>query len=363
MPKPKTKAPAPAPEVAPAAPAEALPESASPAPAAELQAAPSEINNDNIHDRLATLLQAGADPASADIPAEEPQAVDSPTELPVEEPSPVAEVPAVEPAPEDSEDPKAVAQKRIDKLIAQRSQLQEELESAKKELETLRDTPPAAAAPSDNPMSGIRSEAELQSKQTEAEKLLDWVEDQLISIRRNPDAVARALRQAKVELKDTDGQEDYSPESMEEYLLTARRNLDRALRVHIPQRRQFIQASHQFDAVAAKRFPWLTDKKTPEYALAQEVIKAYPGIQARPDWRVFIGVHTLGLMQLNRQELGANGRAAAAPAPRVATATAIPARVDPRKATLEKAREKLQKGDPIDYLKSHLIQGLSTYTG
>lgn len=260
-------------------------------------------------------------------------------------------------------------QKRIGKLVKQRDELRSEIADLTAKIEAVEkksgQQPNAPAQGEANPLSGVKTDGELDAKQAEIETLLDAVDNQLVNLRRNPERVARWLQQNKVEIKDADGNEDYTPESMEEFLLRTKHNLDKAARVFIPQRRQHLQAEAHYEAVAGKEFPFLTDRKAPEYAIAQKIMAAYPGFKARPDWQVFVGVHTLGLMAYQKQQearkakSNGSGRTAPAIAPRTGTTTVIPGREDPKKLQRDAARTKMldrKSADPTDYIKANLGQ-------
>jgi len=366
----------------PAAPAAAPGIAASPEPA------PVPVTTSQ---RMTELL---ASAFSAPAPSETPESTVASTPAfpePGTEPSPgddpTADQPATEPAadgeldspppPTDEDEPDPAkpepAQKRINKLTAQKHELRKSLEAAQARLAELEAKlqapppepapeelapPPAAPAPvTSSPLAQVQTMAELQAKQSEAQQLNDWVEEQLITLRRNPAQVETVLRQHKVPLADQDGQEDFSAPQMEAWLMNVRRNASRTLR-EIPQRAQFLQAQAQAQHAAIEAFPWWKDKSSAEYGQAQQILSAFPQLRDRPDWAFITGIQVLGIQELQKRQAQAGRPASpakpAAVAPRLTSRPAAVPRVDDSQARLSAARDGLLKGKPEDYVRQHL---------
>lgn len=368
MPKAKTPKPSASLPAAEATP-DTGPGNPKPAPQAD-----EAISIDNIEQRLSSLLQAGDKPAAA-LPETEPQAGEpeaGDTEPAPEEAltDPEAEETPTETSGEDEDESEDEGeddlghapdwyQKRIKKFSAKEHELKSELETLQTELDELKGNPPAGApapAAGANPLANLRTETDLAAKASEAEGLLDLVDDLLIALPRSPDSVARRLREQKIDLRDDENNEDFSPERMDEYLRTVRRNLDRTVRVHVPAQREHLRAAKRFDDSAAQNFPFVSDRKAPEHAVVQEVLNYFgAGIKSRPDWKVVVGVHTLGLIAWRARQAKAKApKVAPKPAPRSAAATLLPGAADPKKVKFEAARAKLLQGDPHDYIKESL---------
>lgn len=391
MSKTNTKAATPAPAVKPAA--SVTPGSAAP-PAAEAVSASTASQGVkpllNIGEIIARSIvdpngPPAATPALEPSPAPEPSAVAAPeaTDDPAAaEPVTPAEAdaaPAVEaedtdPTTEDPEpDPNADRpkrdgrQKRIDKLTARNAQLEAELESLRARLDQrpdeAQDTSPTAPAPQPqgrNPLSSVTNLSDLAARESEAHQVIDWADTQMIALRRNPEAVAKSLKALNLLTAEP---EEATREDLEAALLSVRSNAERTVRVHIPQRREYIAASQHFEKVAVQEFPWWKDTKSQDYQLAQRVLSEWgDGVKQMPNWKMMVGVHVEGLKALearrkSRSSAGTPSPAARPAAPRVPGLHSNPVAGRPVEDKAKNALQGVAKGKEgavRDYFSAHL---------
>lgn len=251
--------------------------------------------------------------------------------------------------------------KRIGKEVAKRKKLETDLataESAREAAETRaaeleqqlaeRDNTPSVARGED-PLAGVQTPQDLERAATNAESVLDWCDEQLSRLRRNPQAVEAQLKKAGVKLAGEDGAEDYSPESMEEWLERTRKRADKTLRVHVPRKQEHIKQSAEFDRKAAEVFPWFKDPKSEQYKTAMAVVKTLPEIKRLPHWKITAGVYVLGIEKLKELQAAAAKQAAATP-PKVPNlpgkrkvAPRVPAGQEGRELQAAAARKRLEE--------------------
>jgi len=193
-------------------------------------------------------------------------------------------------------------------------------------------------------LADVKTLPELRKRTAEAEELLEWCDDQLIALRENPTSVEQALRANKVILSDRDGQEDFSRDRMEAFVLSTRRRVNTTLQKHVPAREHFLEVNAQSETNAAKLFPWYKDKASPEYQLSQQILRAHPEIQQWPDWKVAVGIQVRGLMEMRKAAAPRTNQAQLPViAPRVPGIPArSAARVDGRAEALSSASEKIR---------------------
>ena len=220
-----------------------------------------------------------------------------------------------EPEPERDEHqlPKGVVE-RIRKLKAQRKELRDkaakvpeleaelakaraELESARKPAESAPPAPtPPAATPGDGPLNAITDLAELDRKAQAAEAARETVEDLLDTLRdedNGAETVAARLRSEGVKLTDSNGEEDWSPSRMREWLRGAREGAKRIEKA-APERRRWIETERAHLDRAVQMYPELQDAQSP---LTQEVVQLMrerPDLRRNPTWPIDAVVGVLG---------------------------------------------------------------------
>lgn len=137
-------------------------------------------------------------------------------------------------------------------------------------------------------LADVTSIEALHKKAGAAQQVVDFCDDMLVLVKRQPQAVERELRRLNVKLTTEDGAEDYSPESMSAWLDEKRLSSNRRLTREIPQRGQFLQAEKKFSDEAMTKMPWLKDAKNPKTARFNELVKTFPVLKKFPAWRLLL---------------------------------------------------------------------------
>lgn len=174
----------------------------------------------------------------------------------------------------------------------------EEVEARLKALEEKPGQENGHSAKPKNLVDSINDLEKLQEIGDQAENAIGQADQLLLRLKRNPGAVEKQLRNAKIQLTDEDGEEDYSLERMENYLMGVRLNADSLLRRHIPRRSEYLKEEAQQNRVAEQLLPWLKDKATPQYAKSEAVLKMFPSIKTLPHWKIVVGAYVEGLKVL-----------------------------------------------------------------
>lgn len=188
------------------------------------------------------------------------------------------------------------------------SELQEQLESAKQALPS---RPPGAA-----PLSAVQTEADLARTVEATETVLDFLDSAESLLDTAPEKVIDRLRGAGVQLKDADGEEDYSDARINAWIRDTRRAANRTLAREVPKRREYLAQLAHADAQAVQTFPWWKDPKSEEYKEAQKVLAAIPELKRMPHWKYAAAVYVHGLKALKAAAQSATPAAPARPAPR-----------------------------------------------
>lgn len=191
-------------------------------------------------------------------------------------------------------------QKRIDKEVGKRKQLEgrlNELESLLREKETQQAQPPVTVvAPSDLPpnIAAINDLAGVEKLRKDAKDASRWAEAQL----------------------DAEADGETLPEGWDrKKLKEVMRNAKVALEDHIPQRETFIKQRQQLQAQAHKKFPFLTDRTSPDYQAAQAAFRSNPWLHHLPNADFIVGVQIKGLKALAAEEAAEAEKAKAKAAP------------------------------------------------
>ena len=247
---------------------------------------------------------------SAEVKVERPEAEAPETDEPAED----GESEASEPE-EGVEMPRRM-RKRIDKLTAEKYALKAELDflkskqtEAKAELQSQGQSAPVVL-PNQNPLHQVIDLRQLAAMEQQADSALDVVDNLLMDLEDNPEAVERQLQARKVELKDSDGQPDYSVNRMKRHLLEIRRDATTVIR-SAPKQRQALQEEQQAGAAAAADFPWLGNAESEERKHYDQVVQ---GPRARlirslgPDHQYLAAVFAEGLKVLHARK-GAKAKA------------------------------------------------------
>jgi hypothetical protein len=206
--------------------------------------------------------------------------------------------------------------KRIDKLTAEKYALKAELDflkskqtEAKAELQSQGPSAPVVL-PNQNPLHQVIDLRQLAAMEEQADSALGVVDNLLMDLEDNPEAVERQLQARKVELKDSDGQPDYSVNRMKRHLLEIRRDATTVIR-SAPKQRQALQEEQQAGAAAAADFPWLANAESDERKHYDQVVKGPRAQLIRslgPDHQYLAAVFAEGLKVLHARK-GAKAKA------------------------------------------------------
>ncbi len=241
-------------------------------------------------------------PADAGDTPEEQQTESKPdesAETPVSEPEPEAQENADETTPkseeqgEDSDEPEWF-QKRINKLTRARREAEERVERLESQIRELQEkTPePAAQVESSSPFSSVWDEKSWSAEMNKALAIEEWCEDH------------------------PEGGELGGRELTAEQVKQVARNVRRAMRVDAPARKEFIRQHSELDPVATSIYPWWNDRSSELHNMAQNLVREFPALKTRPDYKIIVGDYILGL---KTRMSAANGKKAAPqPAPKPA---------------------------------------------
>ena len=195
-------------------------------------------------------------------------------------------------------------QKRIDKEVARRKDLETSLQQQVREL-TAKTPAEAPAAPPpyvnpNNPLSNIHDIQTLNSKFVEAKETMRLAED----------LAAQAEDNGWTEV-EYQGQKFTLPQ-----LKAAHRNARRIVEDHAPQQAQYLQTRHQQTQRAASEFEWLKDRNSPEFVRYQRLM-ADPDMARRADGPYIGAVLVEGLKVLEaRNAAKAKPETKSAPKPK-----------------------------------------------
>lgn len=206
--------------------------------------------------------------------------------------------------------------RRIGKEVAKRKVLEERLEAAEARLSELAEKPEQEIAngrpqiANANPLEHVTKLSELERLRDEAEQIVEFTARSLVRLKRSPEAIAQELKGYQIKLTDANGEEDYSPERMEEYLSELQLRADQNLRRNIPRRERFLAEKADWDAKAAETFPYLRNTKSKEYQESRRILESFPELKRHPKSEAMIGVYMLGLEELRRRTAEATAAAA-----------------------------------------------------
>ena len=163
---------------------------------------------------------------------------------------------------------------RVDKLTAQKKELEAKLAEATAKAEAAAATPAAevvALAPTPaNPFSNLATLDSVTKELQQAESVLKWCAE-------NSDGVV---------VKGKDGAET---EYTSEEVAKIRYNAEKAIRSDLPRQWEYVQQAQHFAVVAETEYPWLKDKSSANYVEAQAALQAFPELLRFAEHRVVIG--------------------------------------------------------------------------
>jgi hypothetical protein len=206
--------------------------------------------------------------------------------------------------------------KRIDTLTARNKALEARLAAVEAkqfqpqaEVQSQSQSAPVVL-PNQNPLHQVVDLRQLAAMEQQADSALDVVDNLLLDLEDNPEAVASQLQARKVDLKDEAGQPDYSVSRMKRHLLNIRRDATTVIR-SAPKQRQALHEEQQASAAAAADFPWLAHAESEERRHFDQVVQGPRAQLIRslgPDHQYLAAVFAEGLKVLHARK-GAKAKA------------------------------------------------------
>jgi hypothetical protein len=173
-------------------------------------------------------------------------------------------------------------QKRINKLIAAKKAAQSELEAQKaqlaqlqQELESAKTSAPVKQQDPSEFIQKLDTVDQVKSEYDKAIEVLLWCEDNLDGgVITLPDGTEHELSDKEVR--------------------AMKRTALKRKEVELPARLNYLQQQAQADAQAVTDFPWWNKRESEEYQVAQQILKDFPEVRRRPDWKHLTGLVVLG---------------------------------------------------------------------
>ena len=279
-----------------------------------VETAPTETSSDSTTAAAEVdIVPSHEDTASEATEVESGEAAAPETDEPTEE---NGESEASEPEEEVVEGLPRRVRKRIDTLTARNKALEARLaaveaKQSQPQAEVQSQSPSAPVVlPNQNPLHQVVDLRQLAAMEQQADSALDVVDNLLLDLEDNPEAVERQLQARKVELKGPDGQPDYSVTRMKRHLLEIRRDATTVIR-SAPKQRQALYEEQQASAAAAADFPWLAQAESEERRHYDQVVKGPRAQLIRslgPDHQYLAAVFAEGLKVLHARK-GAKAKA------------------------------------------------------
>jgi hypothetical protein len=241
--------------------------------------------------------------------------------------------------------PKGI-KKRIDKLVAKRKEIEEQLKAKEEEIESLKSAKPAVAdapiAPlPTNPYLHLDDQTAVESEIQQARRVRRWCEE-------NPDGAT---------VTGPDGKEvDYSSEQIRAIKLNA---ID-ALEEHLPRQLNYVQNKSKLDPIAESEYTWWKNKASREYQAAQNMLKNFPELRRFPDYKIVIGDYIRGSMErennYSKQKQATSGKAVVKKAPtQPSKPTAAPVQMSKQQISTQAADQKFRKTGSQESLKELIL--------
>ena len=206
-----------------------------------------------------------------------------------ETPEGEADVPSQDDSTEDAKTEKKI-EKRIGKEIAKRRALEAQVAELQAQLtqkviqpEQPAQPAPAQPLPSNVPLAQIEDFQSLQTLRDQAKEAKRFAQEQLDRDDFEPVRVGDTVL-GRPELK------------------AILRNAEKTLDDDIPARAQFLTQKQEAQKLAHQMFPYLKNKETPEYVLAQQALSQMPWMRNLPNADWIIGVQIEGLKALEAKQ-------------------------------------------------------------
>lgn len=194
-------------------------------------------------------------------------------------------------------------EKRIGKEVAKKKSIEAQIQTLSQQLEEIKTQPkesapipPPPVANPNNPLSHIQDIHTLNTEFAKAKEALRTSEDLLAQMEDNGmDAI------------DYGGQQ-FSRQAIK----AAMRNAKRVVEDHAPAQAQYLQARHTSSSQAMDMFPWIKDRNSTEYVMAQRFLSD-PSVAQRADRDIVVGLLVEGYKAVEARK---NVKPAAKPTPK-----------------------------------------------
>ena len=194
-------------------------------------------------------------------------------------------------------------EKRIGKEVAKKKSIEAQIQTLSQQLEEIKSQPKESAPPPpppvtnpNNPLSHINDIQTLNQEFAKAKEAMRTSEDLLAQMEDNGlDTI------------------DYGGQQFSKRAITAAmRNAKRVVEDYAPAQAQYLQARHSSSNQAVEMFPWLKDKNSTEYVMAQRFLND-PSVASRADRDIVVGLLVEGFRAVEARK---NAKPAAKPAPK-----------------------------------------------
>jgi hypothetical protein len=256
-----------------------------------------EAENNPVAERLGLLDQASLSDLLKSNFLNEEEAAPALEEQQEEEESPEPSSEDIQDDSDDSEQSDTVeesslnkgVQKRINKLVAARKAAESQLEEQKaklskleSELETARNSVPQQETEVSDFVQTLDTPEKVQQEYKRSVEVLIWCE-------RNANGGHIPYKGEDVYL-DSDQVAEMKAEAL------------RRKELELPDRLQYLNALTQHETQAQKDFNWWSKPETEEYKTAQMVLKEFPALKKRPDYKHIAGLVVLGVKEYNKMQ-------------------------------------------------------------
>lgn len=229
-----------------------------------------------------------------------------------------------------------IVNKRIGKEVAKTKRLSSELEALKAEVESLKASKPEPEAEApivvqptpDNPLAHVQDAATLEKEIQNARAYKYWAEDALDSEGIENGYVYQGQTFSKSQIKEI------------------RRNATRILEEFAPARSRFLEQKSQVAQKAVESFPFLKDRNSPDYVLAQQIRREFPELSLRPNGDLIVAEIVKGRRAIEAEKASAGKTPAASTKTRATAPKAhaeTPAAVPSSRATDDEVQQEQTK--------------------
>lgn len=164
-------------------------------------------------------------------------------------------------------------QKRIDRLTAQKKDLEEQLQEMRQQkYEQAKSTPEEKNSISEL-IAKASTQDDLDRLEQDAMEAERWAKRTLGRYRRDPESVEKEIERKLGQL----------PDDVEEWLENLGLDAEFSRESDIPKRRKLLQQRAQSSEFAAQKYPWLRDPTNPARAAVDDLQRKYPAIRELED--------------------------------------------------------------------------------